>query len=58
MSKNKQKNIVDLEKEGKIIGANNLLIASIAIANNFTLVTYNIDKFSQIEGLLIEDWTI
>lgn len=33
-----------------------LLIASIALANNLTLVTHNTGEFSRVEGLVIEDW--
>lgn len=45
-----------LANDGTPIGNNDLLIASIAIANNLTLVTHNIGEFSRIEGLEIEDW--
>jgi tRNA(fMet)-specific endonuclease VapC len=45
-----------LEKKGKIIGPYDLLIASIAIANNVTLVTHNTREFSRVEGLDYEDW--
>ncbi|MCX6582192.1 MAG: type II toxin-antitoxin system VapC family toxin [Candidatus Aminicenantes bacterium] len=46
----------NLEKKGKIIGPYDLLIASIAIANNVTLVTHNTREFSRVEGLDYEDW--
>ena len=45
-----------LEKTGRIIGPNDLLIASIAVANNVTLVTHNTKEFSRVEGLKLEDW--
>jgi tRNA(fMet)-specific endonuclease VapC len=45
-----------LEKVGATIGAHDLLIASIALSNNLTLVTHNIQEFSRIPGLIIEDW--
>lgn len=45
-----------LANEGRPIGNNDLLIASIAIANNLTLVTHNTGEFSRVEGLEIEDW--
>lgn len=45
-----------LEKSGTPIGPNDLLIASIAVANNLVLVTHNISEFSRVEGLQIEDW--
>ena len=41
---------------GTPIGINDLLIASIALANNLTLVTHNTGEFSRVEGLQIEDW--
>jgi tRNA(fMet)-specific endonuclease VapC len=41
---------------GKPIGPNDLLISSIAIANNLTLVTHNTAEFSRVSGLQIEDW--
>ncbi len=47
----------ELEKEGKPIGPNDLIIASTVIANNGILVTRNIKEFSRIRGLKIEDWT-
>jgi tRNA(fMet)-specific endonuclease VapC len=46
----------DLERIGRPIGPNDLLIAAIAIANEVTLVTHNIREFGQINGLRIEDW--
>ena len=45
-----------LANNGTPIGNNDVLIASIAIANNLTLVTHNTGEFSRIEGLEIEDW--
>lgn len=45
-----------LERSGKPIGANDLLIASITIANELILVTHNIREFGRVEGLQIEDW--
>jgi tRNA(fMet)-specific endonuclease VapC len=47
----------DLETAGKIIGANDLYIASIALAHNGTLVTHNTNEFKRINELTIEDWT-
>ena len=38
------------------IGANDLLIAAIAIANGVTLVTHNVAEFLRVPGLLWEDW--
>lgn len=45
-----------LEKKGTPIGAYDLQIAAIAIANNLTLVTHNTREFSRILELKIEDW--
>ena len=47
-----------LEKSGTPIGANDMLIAAIAMSNGGTLVTHNTREFSRIQGLLVEDWTI
>jgi tRNA(fMet)-specific endonuclease VapC len=45
-----------LEKSGKPIGPNDLLIAAIAIAHDATLVTHNTGEFSRVEDLRYEDW--
>ena len=45
-----------LEKSGNSIGANDLLIAATALNQKATLVTHNIDEFSRVHGLDIEDW--
>ena len=47
-----------LERSGTIIGANDLLIASIARAHNLTVATGNVDEFSRVPGLQVEDWTV
>jgi len=41
---------------GTPIGLNDLLIASIALTHNLTLVTHNTGEFIRVEGLEIEDW--
>ncbi len=46
----------NLEKQGKIIGANDLLIASHALSLKATLVTNNIREFERIDGLILENW--
>jgi tRNA(fMet)-specific endonuclease VapC len=46
----------DLTAQGKIIGPNDLLIAAISRAHNTTLVTHNMNEFSRIIGLELEDW--
>jgi len=47
----------NLEREGKIIGPNDLIIAATAISHNMILVTHNKAEFERVEGLVIEDWT-
>lgn len=46
----------DLAQKGTPIGAMDLLIASIAVAGNYTLVSHNCDEFKRVESLLLEDW--
>ncbi len=46
----------DLQRAGTPIGANDLMIASIALANDLTLITHNTREFARIEGISIEDW--
>jgi tRNA(fMet)-specific endonuclease VapC len=41
---------------GQMIGPNDLLIASTALANGLTLVTNNTQEFSRVPGLALEDW--
>jgi tRNA(fMet)-specific endonuclease VapC len=41
---------------GTPIGLNDLLIASIALTHNLTLVTHNTGEFVRVKGLQIEDW--
>lgn len=48
----------DLATQGNLIGPNDLLIASIALTHQATLVTHNTGEFSRIAGLIIEDWEI
>jgi len=45
-----------LESIGKIIGPNDLLIASIARFHDATLVTNNLDEFNRVPNLKIENW--
>ncbi len=46
----------DLERAGTPIGANDLMIASIARHHDLILVTNNVSEFSQVVGLPVEDW--
>ncbi len=48
----------DLAKKGTPIGAYDLQIAAIALANNLTLITHNTKEFGRIEKLKTEDWEI
>jgi len=48
----------DLSAKGTPIGAYDLQIAAIALANNLTLVTHNTKEFNRIGNLKIEDWEI
>lgn len=41
---------------GTPIGPYDFQIASIALANDLTIVTHNTGEFSRVEGLRIEDW--
>lgn len=45
-----------LEKNGQIIGGNDLWIAAHALTLDLTLITNNTDEFSRVEGLNIENW--
>lgn len=45
-----------LERMGKIIGGNDLLIAAHALALGCTLVTDNLREFSRIDGLAVTNW--
>jgi tRNA(fMet)-specific endonuclease VapC len=47
----------DLKSQGKIINDSDLFIASIAISNDYILVTNNENHFKRIEGLETENWT-
>ncbi|HZK92020.1 MAG TPA: type II toxin-antitoxin system VapC family toxin [Stellaceae bacterium] len=46
----------DLERRGRPIGSNDMLIAAHALTLGCTLVTANEREFSRIEGLKIENW--
>jgi tRNA(fMet)-specific endonuclease VapC len=45
-----------LEKEGKSIGGNDLLIASIALVIEATLVSRNESEYRRVPGLAFERW--
>ncbi len=48
----------DLAKKGTPVGAYDLQIAAIALANNLILVTHNTKEFSRINNLKTEDWEV
>ena len=45
-----------LQRQGRLIGGNDLMIAAIAYANGLTVVTHNTNEFSRVPNLTIEDW--
>lgn len=47
---------VQLKARGTPIGAYDLQIAAIALANHLILVTHNTREFSRIDELKLEDW--
>jgi tRNA(fMet)-specific endonuclease VapC len=46
----------ELRRSGRPIGANDMLIAAIALANRATLVTRDDDEFLRVPGLQVEVW--
>jgi tRNA(fMet)-specific endonuclease VapC len=47
----------ELERKGKVISGNDMLIAATVLVNNGILVTNNTNEFSRIDNLILEDWT-
>jgi len=47
----------ELRNSGTPLDDIDLLIAGIALANDWTLVTHNTRHFERISGLTLEDWT-
>ena len=45
-----------LRREGRPIGANDLMIASIALSGGLTLATRNTEEFARVPGLDVERW--
>jgi tRNA(fMet)-specific endonuclease VapC len=43
---------------GQIIGSNDLLIASIVVAQKGILITHNTAEFKRISGLIVTDWVL
>jgi tRNA(fMet)-specific endonuclease VapC len=48
----------DLERKGQKIGGNYMIIAATVLANGGVLITHDVDEFSRINTLKIEDWTL
>lgn len=46
----------NLASKGTLIGPNDLMIAATAKAHDLIIVTHNVDEFSRVEGLQVEDW--
>ncbi|MGD9940914.1 MAG: type II toxin-antitoxin system VapC family toxin [Clostridia bacterium] len=46
----------ELEKKGKPIGPNDLIIAATVMSRKGILITHNTKEFTKISGLHIEDW--
>ncbi len=47
----------DLEKKGRLIGPNDLIIAATTLAHQGSLITHNTKEFSRVSGLKLQDWT-
>ena len=47
-----------LASQGKPIGPYDIQIAAQGIARDLTVVTHNIDEFSRVNGLMLEDWVV
>lgn len=47
---------VDLENRGEVIGLKDVLISSIVLNNNCTIVTGNVKHFERIQGVKVENW--
>jgi tRNA(fMet)-specific endonuclease VapC len=48
--------LAELERRGEIVGIEDILIAATAISHDLTVSTRNIDHFSRIKGLRVQDW--
>lgn len=48
----------DLRRSGRMIGANDLLIAAHARSAGLTLVTNNTREFGRVQNLKLENWTV
>jgi tRNA(fMet)-specific endonuclease VapC len=48
----------ELERKGKAIGGNDLMIAAIALTHNLAVVTHNGEEYHRVPGLRVEDWSV
>jgi len=46
-----------LKKDGRMIGPIDMLLAAQALGKDLIFVTNNVDEFSRVDGLRIEDWS-
>ncbi|UNU73366.1 type II toxin-antitoxin system VapC family toxin [Moraxella nasovis] len=46
----------DLQRQGQVIGAYDMLIAGQALSKNLTLITHNVKEFSRVDGLKWQNW--
>ena len=46
----------ELERMGRPISPNDLMIAAIALTHGLTLVTHNTREFARVVGLSLADW--
>ena len=46
------------ERQGEVIGANDLWISAQALASRLTLVTRNEREFRRVPGLSVENWAV
>ena len=49
---------LELELQGIVIGPMDFLIAGTALSQGAVLATNNINEFSRVKGLRLEDWTL
>ena len=49
---------LELETQGIVIGPMDFLIAGTALSRGAVLATNNINEFSRVKGLRLEDWTL
>jgi tRNA(fMet)-specific endonuclease VapC len=47
-----------LQQRGRQVGTADLMIASVALVHNLTLVTHNTADYQNIPGLRLDDWLL